>query len=172
MKLPATLTAFLRRRAHRIAQSREPDFVIGGNANPYLRRWFVIPRNTIFNIYVHHFMRSDDDRALHDHPWWNVSILLEGAYNEHTIKAGGVNVRSYRAAGELKFRSARSAHRVELITPPPIFGGKAQENACWTLFITGPRIREWGFHCPAGWKHWKDFTKPGASGEIGPGCDQ
>ena len=28
----------------------------------------------------------------------------------------------------------------------------------WSLFITGPVIREWGFHCPNGWRHWKQFT--------------
>lgn len=35
--------------------------------------------------------RSDDDRALHDHPWVNMSILLEGTYTEHTIAQGGVH---------------------------------------------------------------------------------
>jgi hypothetical protein len=56
-----------------------------------MRRWWVIPRNKFFNIYLHHFLHSDDDRALHDHPWWNVSILLRsGSYVEHTIAAGGV----------------------------------------------------------------------------------
>ena len=26
-------------------------------------------RNKIFNIYLHQIIRSDDDRALHDHPY-------------------------------------------------------------------------------------------------------
>lgn len=47
---------------------RAPDFYIGGNANPYLLRWWVIPRNRFFNVYLHKFLRDDDDRALHDHP--------------------------------------------------------------------------------------------------------
>ena len=43
---------------------------------------------------------------------------------------------------------------------------------CWSLFLFGPRIREWGFHCPErGWVHWEEFTKPGRPGEIGRGCD-
>ena len=50
-------------------QRRAPDFVIGGSDNPYLLRWFLIPRNPVFNVYLHKFMRSDDDRALHTHPW-------------------------------------------------------------------------------------------------------
>lgn len=145
----------------RIVKDRDPDFVIGGQSDPYLLRWFVIPRNPIFNIYLHEFRRSDDDRALHDHPWVNLSILIEGEYVEHTIAQGGVNHRAHRKAGDWKFRWPRHAHRLELI-------GKR----CTTLFITGPRLRQWGFHCPDGWVHWKRFTA-GARGEIvGRGCGQ
>ena len=61
-----------------------------------MRRWWVIPRNKWFNVYLHHFLRSDDDRALHDQPWWNLSILLDGEYTEHTIAAGGVRLRCLR----------------------------------------------------------------------------
>lgn len=88
----------------RIAR-RPPDFVIGGHERPYLLRWWVIPRNPVFNIYLHQFRRSDDDRALHDHPWlFNASWLLSGEYVEHTIKAGGLLVRTRRRAGDWKFR--------------------------------------------------------------------
>jgi hypothetical protein len=125
-----------------------------------MRRWWVIPRNKFFNIYLHHFLRSDDDRALHDHPWWNVSILLRGSYVEHTIAAGGVEHAERYEAGAMKWRLATSAHRVELAA-----------GACWSLFITGPVIREWGFHCPRGWRHWKKFVSDRDSGQIGAGCD-
>jgi hypothetical protein len=137
---------------------RAPDFVIGSNDDPYLLRWWVIPRNPAFNIYLHYFMRSDDDRALHDHPWSNVSILLRGVYLEHT-KAADADLRT---AGDIVIRrSGRMAHRIELIDGP-----------CWTLFLTGPRYRHWGFLCPNGWIHWKKFTAAGNRGEIGRGCDQ
>jgi hypothetical protein len=63
---------------------REPDCVIGPPDNPYLRRWWLIPRNRWFNLYLHNILRDDDDRALHDHPWANLSILLRGAYREVT----------------------------------------------------------------------------------------
>lgn len=140
---------------------RQPDFVIGGEENPYLRRWWIIPRNRFFNIYLHQFLRDDNDRALHDHPWVNVSILLKGSYVEHTIPAGGVNVATIYTAGNIKVRLPSAAHRVALIRGRP----------CWSLFVTGPRVREWGFHCSAGWRHWKDFTA-GKRGElIGRGCD-
>lgn len=150
----------LARQLLALAASRPPDFIIGGKDRPYLNRWFVIPRNPIFNIYLHQFLRSDDDRALHDHPWFNFSLLIEGEYTEHTIPRGGVQRRIIYRTGDLKFRSCWYAHRVELHAGP-----------CWSLFITGPRLRHWGFHCPAGWRHWQEFTAPADRGEIGRGCE-
>lgn len=143
-----------------ISTRRAPDFIIGGRDDPYLLRWWIIPRNPIFNIYLHRFLRSDDDRALHDHPWLNLSIILEGAYTEETISAGGVHRRQIRSAGQFKIRRAKFAHRVEL-----------HDGPCWTLFITGPRLRNWGFHCPSGWRPWQVFTSKVDSGQIGRGCD-
>lgn len=145
------------------ALKRTPDVIIGGHDRPYMYRWYLVPRNRFLNIYVHHFLRSDDDRALHDHPWMNISILLEGRYAEHRVLQGGIHKRFIRTAGEWCFRlSGKIAHRIELI-----------DGACWTLFITGPRYREWGFHCPhVGWVHWKKFTNAKDPGDIGMGCDQ
>lgn len=124
-----------------LASKRPPDFIVGTPGQPYMLRWWVIPRNKLFNIYLHKFLRSDDDEALHDHPWLNMSYLLEGSYIEHT-KAGS----AHRFAGDAKFRFAHTPHRIEIDKP------------CWSLFVTGPIIRQWGFHCPSGWKHWKAFT--------------
>ncbi|MGD9470633.1 MAG: hypothetical protein AB7G24_00885 [Novosphingobium sp.] len=159
MKLPEAICSILSGAATRIMR-RKPDFVIGKD---YLRRWWVIPRNPLFNIYLHQVRKSDDDRALHDHPWMNITIVLRGGYWEHTIAAGGVHHRQYMGAGRVRFRRARAAHRLE-ITPG---------HAAVTLFVTGPRWRQWGFHCPdAGWRHWRDFTQPGDSSQTGRGCGE
>jgi hypothetical protein len=128
---------------------RPPDDVIGAPERPHFYRWHVIPRNRWLNVYVHQFLHSDNDRALHDHPWPSVSLVLSGSYLEHEIKAGGVPVLTTRKTGDLIFRSASAAHRIELpddATP-----------SCWTLFITGPKVREWGFHCEDQWVHWTLF---------------
>jgi hypothetical protein len=148
-------------RAERISLSRAPDFIIGEPDRPYMRRWWLIPRNRFFNVYLHKILRSDDDCALHDHPWANISVLLDGFYIEHTIAPGGVNHRRLFSAGDVKFRRAVAAHRLE-VSPGAI---------CWSLFITGPVLRSWGFHCPAGWVHWRDFTNTVDGGAtIGRGC--
>jgi hypothetical protein len=141
------------------AQRRGPDFVIGGANDPYLLRWFLIPRNPLFNAYLHNFWRSDDDRARHTHPWLcNLSVLLRGRYREWF--GDGPTDYVDRTAPALKFRWGAAPHRIELIDGP-----------VWTLFLTGPRVREWGFLCPGRFVHWKAFTAPNDKGSIGKGCE-
>lgn len=138
---------------------RPPDFVIGEPAAPYILRWWILPRNRWVNIYLHNIQRSDDDRALHDHPWVNFSLLLRGMYLEHTTD--GVRLR---VAGDVVCRSTKMAHRLQLV----------DGRGAWSLFITGPTMRTWDFHCPQGWRSWKVFTahnEDGHSGRIGRGCD-
>lgn len=134
-----------------------PHFVVGPPEDPYLWRWYVIPRNPICCIYIHKFLRDDDDRAMHDHPWSSVSLLVWGRYVEQTAQGK----KEYRA-GSVLFRKATHTHRIELPEGRP----------AWTLFVTGPRVREWGFHCPQGWVHWRKFTAADQPGRVGKGCDQ
>lgn len=136
---------------------RAPDFLIGPKDDPYLRRWWVIPRNRWFNIYLHEIRHSDDDRALHDHPWLNLSIVLKGGYLEHM--PGGR--RAVRGPGSFVFRRPKALHRLETIG----------NLTTWTLFITGPRVREWGFACPKGWVLWTDFVVKDDTGSVGRGCE-
>lgn len=133
---------------------REPDFIIGDN---YLRRWWVIPRNDQFNVYLHEILRSDDDRALHDHPWENASWVIDGSYIEHL--PDGIAIE--RRAGDLVGRDAEALHRLEIAE-----GGRAL-----SLFITGPKVREWGFACPQGWRHWRDFVGEDTT-QVGRGCGE
>lgn len=160
MKLPKIIVNIMFNRLLAIAGSREPDLYIGGRQNTYLRRWYVIPRNRWFNVYLHQFLRSDDDRALHDHPWVNVSLLLAGEYTEVLPTKGGTTTSRILKAGNLAFRGPTSAHRVLL-----------HDGPAWTLFITGPRVREWGFWCPHGWRHWEEFTAGPKGESVGKGCE-
>lgn len=141
-----------------IAQSRNPDFIIcGEDGTPYMNRWWIVPRNEGANVYLHQILKDDDERALHDHPWDSFSTVLEGTLREYTPNHPEGRVLR---AGETVQRLAKDAHRLEVIEP------------AFTLFSTGPRIREWGFHCPNGWVHWQDFTKAESPGEVGRGCGE
>lgn len=140
-----------------------PHFIVGGEDDPYLLRWYAVPRNNRLNVYLHKFMRDDDDRALHDHPWWFVSVMLRGGYYEHTT--GGGLIR--RDVPSIAFRRATHAHRVELLR---YSSGKLRP--AWTLVITGKRSRVWGFWCPKGFVPWHRFVAPNDVGAVGRGCDQ
>jgi hypothetical protein len=139
-----------------------PDYIIGPPENPYLRRWWVIPRNPFLNVYLHEILRSDDDRAGHDHPWVNETFVIQGSYEEVVYYRRSERIRLIRSEGERVRREAVDTHR--LIIPE---GGRAV-----TLFTTGPVIREWGFWCQHGWVPWQQFTDPAAPGQIGRGCGE
>ncbi len=180
----------LARAIRRRCIQRVPDVIIGSQT-PYMLRWWVIPRNTYpINIYLHHFLRRDEDRALHDHPWWSISFIFEGRYFEHTEEPGSLQRDGYihrtmvpvtheRKAGQVAWRGALSRHRISLPTEP---APPCREVPCWTIFITGPKVREWGFICkgqngkPDRWVPWRTFTSSDHNvtgvGSIGAGCGE
>ena len=154
---------------------REPDFIVGDPAAPYLRRWYLLGSKPgpdgrpisrtilgLCRIYVHEFLRSDDDRAHHDHPAASLSCATHGAGTEHTIAAGGIHHRRDIHPGTVRLRSARFAHRIEIPA-----GGRLV-----TVFVFFRNVREWGFHCRYGWVHWRDFVASDNPGAIGAGCGE
>jgi len=136
---------------------RDPDLVIqreGGEA--YLLRWHIVPRNNWFNIYLHCFVGYDDE-TMHCHPWHSVSVLLKGDLNEVTKDETGVNpIKVMRPVWRFvpKFRKASYRHQLKLngSCDAPVALVLADNiklipsNAAWTLFITGPVCRTWGFY--------------------------
>lgn len=130
----------------------------GNETVPYIRRWFVIPKNRWLQVYLHETSRDDYERALHDHPWWNVSVILKGGYLEHD-RNGYVHPR---LSGDVVFRRATDAHRLTLFHTGPREGGALGKRICWSLFITGPESRDWGFLCPQGWVYWRDHDENGS----------
>lgn len=157
-RLPAWLHRKLLRGWWDVVTSRRADVMIPAFPPVYMRRWWRIPRNAFFNVYYHLIHISDEDAALHDHPWWSFSIVLEGGYYEHTIAEGGVSTRTWYPAGSVRFRpNGKFAHRLELERDVD-----GQEMQVKTIFITGPTLRRWGFHHTLKWVdayEWDDFCK-------------
>ncbi len=135
-----------------IAASRPPDFIIGDPARPYLHRWWVIPRNDSFNVYLHRIMRNDDDRAWHDHPWQSTTIVLRGSMVEVTPDG-----EKYLKAGDVVHREAVAKHRL-----------KVEPFSCWTLFLTGPWERTWGFWPGDGdtFVPWREYVNVENTGQV------
>lgn len=168
-RLPAWAVRKLLRAHEAVTYSRKQDVRIPGDPSvqAYMRRWWRIPRNAFFNIYYHIVERSDEDRALHDHPWWNFSIVLEGGYYEHLILPGGVHQKTWYGPGAVRFRpSGNFAHRLELDRQLVVEGqwgpSDIHEVPVKTIFITGPVLRRWGFHHTKRWVdayEWDSFLE-------------
>ena len=145
-----------------VIASRPADFPIGPTDDPYMLRWWWLPRNRYFNVYIHRIRHDDDDRALHDHPWASLSFMIEGEIIEHhKMPHRHWSQKRILKAGRWVYRSSKFAHRLTLAS-----------KSATTVFITGPRLREWGFHCPKGWVHWKDFVAKDNKGAVGGGCGE
>lgn len=106
-----------------------------------LVRYFLL-RVSFLAIFLHHLVESDEDRALHDHPWSFLTFLFHRGYWEHTPEG-----RFWRPRFSLLFRPAEWAHRLELAGPT------------WTLVFRFRRRRVWGFYMPGGWMDWIAFGK-------------
>ena len=149
---------------------RKPDLIIGPAHDPQTRRWHLwLPtfmKRRGFQLGLHQWLRSDHDRALHDHKANNLSVLLTGPYREwfsHNWEKPYFKVRwpfiPYYRIGELP-------HRIELHRGP-----------IWSLWLRWPSRREWGFWCPRGWKPWEQYVAEkgdyyvNGSSTVGKGCD-
>ena len=123
---------------------------------PYLERYylFLTERKYFpFNIFLHRFLKSDPD-DVHDHPWPYFTIILKGGYWEwipqfdsQGRKVG--EIAKWRRPGSFRWCSATSYHRIEL----------DPEVECWTLFMPGPKQRDWGFLVRNRWVQWEQYLK-------------
>jgi len=113
---------------------------------PYLIRYYLFLKDRKwfpFNVFLHKFMKGDPDE-LHDHPWPYATLILKGGYWEVTPKG-----RYWRGPGSFRLAGPKSLHRVEL--EPGVHA--------WTLFMPGPKLREWGFIVKGKWmQHEKYFA--------------
>ncbi len=139
---------------------RPPDYIIGPADDPQTLRWHIAGARGKYQIAIHRWCRSDSDRALHDHTAGNISILLTGRYREWFSHAWEKPRWKTRWPFIPYYRKAGTAHRVELTHGP-----------LWTIWIRFKPWREWGFWCPKGWRHWKEYVDSRDSGQVGKGCD-
>ena len=106
---------------------------------PYLVRYYLLFKNRNssfpFNVFIHRFIKGDDDHV-HDHPWGYFTYILNGGYHE-TVWSDGKKCTHWRAPG---FYQKVGSHHTHKITLDP------QAPSCWTLFVPFRRSREWGFY--------------------------
>ncbi len=139
------------------------NFIVNCDHDVYLRRWYVIRRQS-FGLFIHQFVRSDEDRALHDHPWDFIVIPIWRGYIEHSEcpsckGAGwqGPTLDSFFAANlgcsrcsttgiiqkriwpilGTRWRPATYRHRVELLKGDPVTNTSRVLSPCITAYTYG-----------------------------------
>ena len=123
---------------------------------PYLERYYVFLRERKrfpFNIFLHKFLKSDPD-DVHDHPWPFLTVILKGGYYEWTPQFNSAGqkvgeIARWYGPGSVRWARADQYPRVEL----------DPEVTCWTLFMPGPKQRDWGFLVRNQWIQWEEYLK-------------
>jgi len=133
----------------RIVMDRQSD-------EPYLERYYLFLKDRDrfpFNVFLHKFLKGDPD-DVHDHPWPYATLILKGGYYEWLpqFDSKGNKIAEmcvWRGPGSFRICSANSYHRIEL--DPNV--------TAWTLFMPGPKKRDWGFLVNNKWIQHEQYLK-------------
>lgn len=136
----------------RVFAHRNIEKLVDGVRMLYLRRFFLTPRKWRYRVFLHHIVRSDDDRHPHDHPFAFATTILNNGYRELIDISGWdpdgnpipADIRLGRA-GDVFDNPAEHVHRLEL--PKPM----------WTLVVVDRAEREWGFITAEGDVPWRKY---------------
>jgi hypothetical protein len=152
------------------------NHIIGPDGSTYMGRWWLFnpyPRDeaererrkanpTIWDrlpsVRIHHIIRHDGDRHLHDHPWNARTIILRGWYDEERhystpmfrVRVDGqggcrnLYRRSVGYTGRLLFGEY---HRIREVPPEGV----------WTLFFTWQYQGTWGFLVNGAKVPWREY---------------
>jgi hypothetical protein len=136
---------------------RTPDYhIVGDDGSTYMARYWLF--NPIagqkrkyplipFSIRIHHIIRADRDRHLHDHPWSARTWILDGWYIEgrdewvdEILEDEGEcfhkkTVWYRRAPGDTARLGFKQYHRIAQVA----------DGGAWTLFVFGRYRGTWGF---------------------------
>lgn len=118
---------------------RRPMVLIDPDCQAYER--YYMGRIGKRELWLHHFMRPDADRFVHDHPWNAVSVILVGGYVEEVLTVeNGRHIKTIQSltAPAINFITGARKHRIARVTPDT-----------WTLMLVGPRHGN-------GWGHYRD----------------
>ena len=133
----------------RIVMDRQSD-------KPYLERYYLFLKDRDrfpFNVFLHKFLKGDPD-DVHDHPWPYATLILKGGYYEWLpqFDSKGNKIAEmcvWRGPGSFRVCRANSYHRIEL--DPSV--------TAWTLFMPGPKKRDWGFLVNNKWIQHEQYLK-------------
>lgn len=121
---------------------------VGPVDDPFMDRYFVLPRNRVFNIYLHYIHKSDVGE-LHDHRMASVSVILQGHYYEQRfvskpVLGSPLPLTTVTLVKRLHpvFRLPSTPHRLLIEWD----GETGKPVPAWSLFFGFPHVRNWGFY--------------------------
>lgn len=135
---------------------KEPWRVLVNEHGEYMRQWWFFNPYKVsksqgkagqkygwipFNIRIHHIMKKDKDKHLHDHPWNAIGIVFDGTYIEVRQSDDGSDIHDIYAYGDEGWDGRANKinhynfHRITDVS----------EGGAWTMFITFKYKHSWGF---------------------------
>lgn len=115
---------------------------IGPPQCPILNRWTLLNTRG-WKVMVHHFLPNTEDRPLHDHPWSFFTFVLWGSYEDI-----GYSTEEVVQAPTVRYRPAMHLHRT-----------RTGKHGAWTLVISTPKSRDWGFFHNGRWWPFKTYER-------------
>lgn len=99
---------------------------------PYMKRWVIVLFG--YSIRIHYWVKSDDTRFYHSHPWNFFTFILFGSYTDVSFDpATKKTEEEVLNTFNLRYRPANHYHYVKVNKPT------------LTLVLAGPKIQNWGF---------------------------
>lgn len=154
-----SIASYVEKACLALARRLEKRVITRGDNSPYLERHYIFRKRWVPkwapqlpSVYLHHFLRGDDEVELHNHPWrLSLSLILAGGYREERRVGTRIKSRMVRP-GMINIIRGNDYHRVELLDP---------KKGAWTLFITTTREQNWGFWHPQTkeFLFWEDHLK-------------
>ena len=99
-------------------------------------------------LFLHHYVASDPDRGLHDHPGRCVGLILAGGYNEEFFKGfsaeGMITGFRYLRPGRVFRTNEYRMHRVCLRCDALPVLGVLIPRSSWSLFLVRYLDKPWG----------------------------
>ena len=121
------------------------------DGSPYLTRYILCRVPFGPRVFLHKIWTKDPGRDHHNHPWlWAKAYILRGGYTEVRTRMGwNRDLKKHYVAGDTNYIGPHVYHSIVSVLPNT-----------WTLFVAGPRKREWGFLVP-GPRHvdWRTYLK-------------
>ena len=110
------------------------------------------------SIRIHHILRKDEDRHLHDHPWDARTIILKGWYKERKqAEVFGYHTRTLTAGDTSPIRYGEY-HSIDEVS----------EGGVWTMFFTWKYMGVWGFLVDGIKVPWREYLKETPSEQLNP----